>query len=222
MSKLSDFEKRIYNCYLKNFRKGEPYRPRKDFSDVNPNVVLSLVKLSAFFNSYPHINMEEFFEAPNSLYKDDKYPALKSFIGRAAIKNYSLYQKQKEDRNPELQFDYNRDSFKFIGLFCVNNKIKISDYLSHKTGYMYSWLNHYREHRVNPYALFAIGDVIAAINRIPKDERDLFALNLEQNLLAYYNRFDKSPKTKQYTNELFKKVKTFIEKELTTTQNMLN
>jgi hypothetical protein len=221
MSNLSDFEKKLYNCYLKNFRSGEPYRPRKDFSNVHPNVIAALNKISSFLNRYSHIKYEEYFEAPAFLYKNDKYPPLNSFTSRAALKNYALYQKQKEDRNPEIQFEEIKNSFRFIGLFCIGNKIPTSKYLSHKTGYMYSWLNHYREHRVNPYSLFEFGSVIQALEQIPKDELNLFAQNLQENIVAYHKRYQNSPKTKQYCKQLNEKIKNFVEKELTNSSSML-
>lgn len=213
MNNLTDFEKQIYNCYLKNFRKGEPYKPRKDFSNVNPNVIVSLKKISYFLSKYNHIKMEEYFEAPNFLYKDEKYPSLASFTGRAALKTYALYQKQKEDRNPENQFEEIKSGFKFIAMFCVGNNISLSQYLTHKTGYMLSWLNHYREHRINPYCLFEIGNVLSTLDQIPRDELTLFSQNLYDNILAYKNRYVNSPKTKEYCREILKRITSFINKE---------
>jgi len=212
MINLTDFEKQIYNCYLKNFRQGEPYRPRKDFSNVNPNVAASLQKISNFLTRYNHIKLEEYFEAPNFLHKDEKYPSLNSFTSRAALKNYALYQKQKEDRNPENQFDEIKNGFRFIALFCVGSKISLANYLTHKNGYMYSWLNHYREHKINPYCLFELGNVVYALDQIPKDELSLFAQNLYDNIVAYHNRYNNSPKTKQYCKEIVKRISTFVEK----------
>jgi hypothetical protein len=55
-------------------------------------------------------------------------------------------------------------------MFCLENKILLEDYIYHKTGYMYSWLNHYREHRINPYSLIELGDFIKVLDKIPKDE----------------------------------------------------
>lgn len=215
MSKVTNLQKTIYNCYLKNSRFGEPYKLRSDFSDIDPNLYLSLVKLSSFFVTYPHINIEEYFEAPRILHPEEKYPQLASFIRRSALKNYSLYQKRKEDRNPENQFDEIKDSFRFIGLFCISNKINLSNYIFFKQGYSYSWLDHYRQHRINPYVLFALGDIMGVISKIPKDELDLFASSLNENLIAFQNRYDKSFKTKQYCSELYKKVDNFVNSELT-------
>jgi hypothetical protein len=214
MINLTNFEKQIYNCYLKNFRKGEPYKIRKDFSNINPNIAVYLQKIGNFLTKYPHINVNEYFEAPNSLYKDEKYPPLKSFISRTAIRDYSLYQKQKQDKNPENQFEEIKNSFRFIGMFCVDKKIPFNKYLTDKSGCIYSWLNHYREHRVNPYSLFEFGNVISTLDDIPKDELSLFAQNLQENIIAFHNRYKNSPKTKQYCQTIYKKVSDFVEKEL--------
>lgn len=221
MSNLTDLNKKVYNCYLKNFRKGEPYRPRKDFSDINPNIATSLIKISNFLEKFPHIKCEEFFEAPSFLYPNDKYPALNSFTTRAALKNYALYQKQKKDRNPEIQHEDIKDGLRFIGMFCISNQITLDRYLTHKVGYMYSWLNHYREHKINPYCLFDLGDVFSVLNNIPKDELYLFAENLYETLVSYKERYDKSPKTKQLTRDGINKIKIFIEKELTNKLNVI-
>lgn len=210
MINLTDFEKRIYNCYLKNSRYGQPYQPRKDFSDIDPNTAAFLQKISYFLKTYPHIKVEEYFEAPIFLYKDEKYPTLKAFTLRSALKNYALYQKQKEDRNPESQFEEIKEGFRFIGLFCVGSNIYLSQYLNHKTSYMHTWLNHYREHKINPYCLFELGNVMSVLDQIPKDELSLFTQNLYENILAYKNRYANSLKTQKYCKEIVKRVSDFI------------
>lgn len=213
MTELTDFEKRIYNCYLKNYRKGQPYRPRKDFSDIKPDILVSIKKISYFLNKFPHIKPEEYFEAPNAIFNDEKYPPLIFFTGRTALKNYALYQKQKENRNPEDQFDEIKKGYQFIALFCIGNKIGLNEYLSHKVATMYSWLNHYREHKINPYCLFDLGDILFYLNRIPEEEINLYAQNLNENLVAYQNRYIKSSKTQNYCNEIIKRISKFINEE---------
>jgi hypothetical protein len=221
MINLTDLDKRIYNCYLKNYRKGEPFRLRKDFSDINPNIATSLVKISGFLRKFPHIKCEEFFDAPSFLYPNDKYPSLNSFTTRSALKNYALYQKQKEDRNPEAQLDDIKESLRFIGMFCIEKKIPVEKYITNKTGFIYSWLNHYREHKINPYCLFELGDVFPILNTVPKDELYLFANNLYETLVSYYDRYNKSPKAKEFLKEGLNKIKIFVEKELTNNQNVI-
>jgi hypothetical protein len=212
---LTEFEKTIYNCYLKNYRKDQPYRPRKDFSDVHPNIAAYLQRISRFLKKYNHIDCIEFFDAYNSIYPNDKYPPLNYFLTRPALKTYSLYKKQQEDRNPEKQLDKIKEGFKFIGLYCINNKIPLYRYLNFKAGYSYAWLNHYREHKINPYCLFELGDIFGILSEVPKDELYLFANNLYDNLLAFRDRYEKSKSTKDFVKSATTKVKFFVEKELT-------
>ena len=222
MNNLTDFQKQIYNFYLKNFRKGQPYKPRQDFSDLDPNIEVALMKISNFLSRYSHIDCREYFEAFNVLHPDEKYPNLNYFYSRGALKTYSIFKKQQEDRNPEKQLNEIKDSIRFVGMYCINNKISLDNYLFHKIGYTYSWLNHYREHRINPYCLFELGDVFGVLNNVPKDELYLFASNLYDNLVAFKDRYEKSKKTKDYVKKITNTVKFFVEKELTQPHNMLN
>jgi hypothetical protein len=212
---LSDTEKKIYNFYLKNSRKGQPYQPRKDFDKMDANTSSYLIRIGQFLKRYNHINWNEYFEAFNVLHPNESYPSLNYFVSRNAIKNYALYQKQKEDRNPEKQFEDIKKSINFIGVFCLQNKIQLEDYLYHKTGYMYSWLNHYREHRINPYSIMELGNYLSILDRIPKDELYLFATNLHENLVAFKKRYIESPQTQSYVKKLTSAVKNFVKKELT-------
>jgi hypothetical protein len=212
---ITDFQKRIYNCYLRNYRKGEPFKYRQNFSNLNPNIFAALEKISTFLTRYNHIDCDDYFDAFNELHPDDKYPPLTFFYSRGALKNYAIYQKQKEDRNPEKQFEEIKKSMKFIGLFCIANKINLDDYLSHKTSYMYSWLNHYREHRINPYCLFVLGNAFSILDTIPKDELQLFTNNLYDNLLSYHNRYNNSKTTQDFIQRIYKTVKGFVTNELT-------
>jgi hypothetical protein len=212
---ITNFEKKIYNCYLKNFRKGQPYKFRKDFSDLDPNNAAYLQKISYFLNKYNHIDCEEYFDAFNSLHPEEKYPPLNYFYSRTALKTYALYKKQQEDRNPEKQFDKIKDGLRFIGMYCINNKIPLNKYLNFKVGYSYAWLNHYREHRINPYCLFELGDIFGVLSEIPKDELYLFATNLYENLLAFKDRYEKSKTTKDFVKLATQKVKLFVERVLT-------
>lgn len=212
---LTDTEKKIYNIYLKNSRKGQPYQPRKNFDGLDPNTISYLFRISNFLKRYHHIDWNEYFESFNFLHPNEKYPSLNYFFSRNAIKTYALYQKQKEDRDPEKQFDDIKKSVKFIAMFCLQNKIYLEDYIYHKTGYMYSWLNHYREHRVNPYSLMEIGNILSVLDKIPKDELYLFATNLQENIVAFKNRYIQSPKTQEYVKKLTATIKNFVKKELT-------
>ena len=221
MSNFTNFQKQIYNCYLKNYRKGQPYKARQDFSDINPNIAAAISKISNFLTKFNHINCEDYFRAFNVLHPDEKYPSINFFYSRAALKNYAIFKKQQEDQNPENQHQEIKKGIQFIGMFCISNNIPLEKYLNFKAGYSYCWLNHYREHRINPYCLFELGDVFGILNNIPKDELYLFANNLNDNLIAYRNRYSNSKKTQDFVKQLVKTVKLFVEKELTKTANMI-
>jgi hypothetical protein len=214
MFNVTENEKNIYNCYLKNSRKGQPYTPRKDFSNIDQNIVVFLKKISSFLSRYPHIRMDDYFKAPFVLHPDEDYPHISFFTGLAAIKNYSIFKKQQEDENPENQIDAIKESFKFIGLFCLENKIPFEKYATHKTGYMISWLNHYREHRINPYSLMEINGIFDIVNSLPEDEIELFVKNLNDKMVAFKTRYNSSPSTKKLVKEATNKIKLFVRKNL--------
>jgi hypothetical protein len=221
MLNLSDKEKSIYNCYLKFSRKGQPFNPRKDFTDLDDNTIVSLKKIAIFLSRYPHIRMEDYFNAPTELHPDEKYPSLAFFTTLAATKNYTLFKKKQEDEDPEKQIDLIKESFRFIGMFCLENNIPLEKYLTHKTGYMLSWLNHYREHRINPYSLMEINGLYESLSTLPKDEVELFAKNLNENFVAYKNRYNSSQETKTLVKEATNKIKIFIKNNLQSSKKLL-
>jgi hypothetical protein len=214
MLNVTEQEKTIYNCYLKYSRLGNPYNPRKDFSKMDQNTIVLLKKISNFLSKFHHIRIDDYFKAPTFLHPNEEYPQLSFFTGLGATKNYSIFKKQQEDENPENQFDAIKESFRFIGLFCLENKIPVERYATHKTGYMVSWLNHYREHRINPYSLMEINDIFDVLNSLPQDEVEIFAKNLNDKLVAYKTRYISSPKTKVLVREATDKIKLFVRKNL--------
>lgn len=214
MEELTENQKRIYNCYLKHSRQGKPFQYRKNFDDVSEYILLNLKKLDSFFSKYKHINIEDFFSSPNHIYPDNPYPKLDFFNKRTAIKLYSILGKLKEDQNPEKQVEEIKNSFSFIGSFCIKNKILLNQYLQHKTGLIPTWMNHYRERKINPYCLMELGDVIGSIDQNPKDIMDLFSLNFSDKIVTFKTRYKKSQKTINLVREATNKISTFVKKEL--------
>jgi|688.fasta_scaffold474635_2 hypothetical protein len=214
MEQLEDFQKRIYNTYLKTSRKGLGIKFRKNFDNISEYHVLNLKKLSSFFKKYPHINVDEFFDAPTSVYENEPYPQLSFFNSRSAIRCYSLYKKKIEDQNPEQQSESIKNSLIFIGSFCIQNNIDISEYLNHKTGCITSWLEHYRQRKINPYSLMEIGDIISNIDKHQEDELCLFSENLKEKIHLYKIRYRKSKKTMDLVKSGTNKISFFIKKRL--------
>jgi hypothetical protein len=211
---LNEFQKKIYNCFLKNSRKGKPFQPRKDFSDMSEETLTYLTKMELFFQKYSHINIEEYFEAPNCLHPDDKYPNLQYFFTRSAIKTYTVYKNIKEDENPENQFDKIKESICFIGKFCLDNGIELKNYLNFRNGYMYSWINHYREHRINPYSIMELGNFEKILFSLLEEERDMYASNLVEKIDSFKVRYHNSYKTKTFVKTATKKIENFVKENL--------
>jgi hypothetical protein len=221
MLKLTDNEKNIYNCYLKHSRQGQPYKFRKDFSELDQNTVVSLKKISNLLSKYRHITYEDYFKAPNEIHPGEKYPSISFFASLAATKTYTIYKRQQEDIDPEKQIDHIKESFRFIGMFCLENKITLEKYSTHRTGYILSWLNHYREHRINPYSLMEINGIFSSLMALENDEVELFAKNLNEKLVAYKSRYNNSKITKALVTEATNKIKNFIKNNLQSSSTML-
>ena len=215
MNIFTQQEKNIYNCHLKHSRKGLPFQPRKDFSDIDHTTALTLKKLNAFFNKFSHISYDDFFGAPNILHPDEKCPPLNFFITRPAIKTYSLAIKKKEDESPEKQFDKIKESIHYIAMFCLKTRIPLESYLNHRTVNMPTWMQHYREHHVNPYVLFELGD-LNTFRTLNEDERVIWSGDFFERIDVYKTRYYNSEKTKHLVKEAVKKIKEFLKKELQT------
>lgn len=209
---VTKLQKYIYNAYLIQSRKGQPFTIRKDFSDLTYEIRNLLVKLENFFQKYSHIKIEEYFEAPLKLYPEEKYPYLDFFTTRAAIKTYSIYKNQKEEDNPENQFEEIKESLRFIGMFCLKNKINLHDYLNYKSGYTHDWLNHYREHKINLYSLMELKNIENILHNLSDEENELFFELLSKKLETFKVRYHNSNKTKQYVKTITNKIEDFLKK----------
>lgn len=214
MQKITETQKKIYNIYLKNSRYGKPYKYRKDFDDISEYIFINLEKLDVFFSKFKNIKIEDFFEAPNLIYDNQPYPKLDYFNTRSAIRAYSISNKQKEEQNPEKQFEDIKQSFIFIMKFCLDQKIEIENYINHKTGIIYSWMNHYRERNINIYSLMEFSDVIKTIDETSNDVLDIFSKDLSNKIIKFKIRYNSSSKTVDYVKRGIQKIKDFVKKEL--------
>jgi hypothetical protein len=214
MEKLTDLQKKIYNCYLKHSRYGLPFNPRQNFESINEFTLLNLKKISSLFSKHKHLDMDTFFMAPLTVYKDMEYPKLDFFSSRSAIRAYSLYNKKKENENPENQFDSIKNSFHFILKFCIDNKIQLKDYLIHKNGLILSWMTHYRERKINIYSLMEIGDLVSLIDNQPKDIVDILTDSLSDKIHTFKIRYKNSQKTVDYVKKGTSLINNFLKKQL--------
>ncbi len=212
MNPLTPTEQNLYNTYLKHSRKGQAWTPRKNFEDLSATIVSPLKKLSLFLSKYPQINWEEYFAAPNVLHPEDRYPTLDTFASRVGIRNYQLYKKHQENQSPESHLDEIKKGLKFIGMFCIKNKIPVEKYLQHKNGLMPSWTMHYREHNISPYCLFELG--ANDFYNLTEEEQAYWAPDLINTLDILKTRYHQSSKIKGLVQEITHKIKNFVSSEL--------
>ena len=151
---MTFLEKNIYNTYLRisRTRNNLPYKLRKDFNNFQDNENYVFVKrLGIFFNKFPHIRLEEFFNAPYEMYHDDDIFDLKFYTSPKATKMYGLYVKKKDDQDPdsEDQIKYIKSSLLFIFQYCKENQIDLDQYLQRKSGDVNTFIVHLRERKAS-------------------------------------------------------------------------
>ena len=154
---LSEFEKLIYNEYLRAQRKGKPFTARKQFDDLKDEDFVCLKQLSQFFLSFPHIKIKHFFDAG---FEDATYQPLSFFKSMKAIKRYNLYLNDKLNKaDDEWVIDFVKSSLKFVYKFCKDNEIAVGSYLDASSPSGIPWyMIHLKDFNVCIYLLLAFSD----------------------------------------------------------------
>jgi len=157
---LSEFEKQIYNNHLVSSRKakGEAFKLKKDFSNLEEDKVVFLQKLSRLFNTYPNLIQEDFFMAPHTLYPDESYYPLEFYTKPKAIKCYTQYVKQLEIQDPDSADSLRRlaESLKFVVKYCIENNLQLSEYEVNIEKSMPCFVQHLKDHKINYYTLHSL------------------------------------------------------------------
>jgi hypothetical protein len=219
---LTEREKNIYNCFLKHFRNGEPFKPRKNFDDISISVLTDIKKVTRLLEKFDYINWDEFFGSTRKLNPDEKCPNLNFFTTRSAIKYYNLFKKQQENRNPESQIEDIKKSLHHIGMFCLKNKINLNDYINHKTNLMYSWVKDYQEYKINLYCILDLGDITGQLSKLSEDEKELYANEIFKTVSNAKMRYHNNQTIKTLIKESHKKIETFLKKHLQENKNNAN
>lgn len=157
---MSSLERLIYNTYLKYSRGklGMPYRVRKHWEGFEESSAFPKVnKLKNFFTRNQNVSIDEFFNAPYTVYQGESGFDLDFYASQKAIKIYSMYlKKQMQSLLPDDEYHLKQISkgLKFILTFCKENKIKLEDYISFKEGVQSSFIIHIKERKISLYNLF--------------------------------------------------------------------
>ena len=203
----------IYNSYLRNCRKNLPFKYRKNFNNLNENLLNVLFKLNSFFKKYHYIDIDDFFNAPNIVYPNEKYPYIDFFIKRQAIKAYQLSLKEKKLKPIQEQLLDIKKSLKFIADFCLLNKISLKDYsvFKNENSHMPYWSTHYREHKLNVYSLIDVIDW-REFDNLTQDEKEIWFPGLQNDLQHCKIQYNNSPEIKSKIKNIINKLNTITTK----------
>lgn len=149
----------IYNSFVRSYRTANnaPYRSRKNYDTLPQEVKNKVERIKLFFDSN-NLNVDEFFEAPYSLYKDTKYFPFEYYLTRKAIRTYADYQKDILMQGPDDMRNLikMRNSVVFLKKFCENEKISFSQYLNHLKEKVPSFITHLKNRNVSIYFLLGL------------------------------------------------------------------
>lgn len=211
---ITNLEKSLYNTYLRVSRTAEnkPFTFRKDFSDMDDSVILTLKRISNLFIKYPHITPDDYFLAPYKVYPNADHFMLDYYAGMGAINSYSLYMKQIQELPPDndIQLEFIKKSLKYIGSYCIKNNIALEQYITRKTGLTYDWMKQVKKHEISIYVLMEFPEINNIIEGVPDDERELFLGDLGKYYIGYKSKYIQSKIAKQLVKEGIKRIKKVI------------
>jgi hypothetical protein len=78
---------------------------------------------------------------------------------------------------------------------------------------------HYREHNINIYSLFEMGDVLSIVSKTPGDERELLTDDLNKVIIAFKTRYMVSNTAKQFVKEGTVRVKKILKESLSSSSS---
>ena len=212
--KLTKHHQNIYNKFLATTRSREnkPFKIRKDFSkfeDENPEKVFHLRKLSMFFNRFSHISIDDFFSAPYDIYSSDESFDLKFYTSQRALKVYTLFIQKRVSIPPDNddQLISIKKSLEYILKFCNNHNISITEYTSHTTGNIPSFIMHLKECKVNIYVLFGFTDFESILNKSDREHVEFMIGDIMKAIPSLRTLFAKSTLAKKFIHAGIHKIK---------------
>ena len=211
---ISEFEKLIYNTYLRISRsiKGQPFTYRRNFDKFDTEKELIVQKLSAFFNKFSHIKLEEFFKAPYEVYSKEETFLLDFYTTQKALKAYTLYTKQLENSPPDSLYILVQvqQALIFIKKYCKQHQIStLEEYINNsKTDVCVPiFLQHLKDKQINIYILFGIDLFEKNINKTDKEVLEfMFGESFWTEVDTARAKFYGSVKCKHLVREGLKKI----------------
>jgi hypothetical protein len=78
---------------------------------------------------------------------------------------------------------------------------------------------HYREHYVNIYSLFEVGDISSFLTKVSNEEKKIFVDDLQKTIGVFKIRYHNSATTKALVKSGTEKIKKFLKESLNVSQN---
>jgi len=208
---ISEFDKFVYNTFLRITRSRNklPFKLRKNFEKLDDKVYVQIKKLSSFLKRFPHIKIDDFFNAPYELYPDENYFPIEYFTSLKATKAYTLLQKKKINLDPdsEEQLKNIKESLVFINNFCRERNINVFNYITHQTNNEYSFLLHLKEHKVNIYTLLGFVNFEKQLKtRDPEITKFIIGEDIYNNIQNFRTRLFNSQKAVKLVELGLKKI----------------
>lgn len=200
---ISDFEKKIYNIYLRTLgeAQGRPFTPKKDFSNLTEGVRLSLKKLCLFFETYKDVNPGAFFRA-GFKGETSKFLELSFFTSLKASRLYAKYIREKYNNsvdNEESIKDF-KEGIIFIYDFMKENDYNLTDYITKNNESGVPWfVIHLKKQNISFYHIHAL-DI--GIEKFPYDWRELMLDKFEETFYNTKHNFEESKVMKKIGNKL--------------------
>jgi hypothetical protein len=196
--------KLLYNTYLRISRKkqNKPFKLRQNWDgfDESENYLLVL-KLKNFFDRNEVVNIEDFFLAPYEVYPEESFYDLHYYNTISAVKVYNIYCNMKANSDPDSEIQINSvlKGLKFIKSFCLENKIKLGEYLNFKQvgATTNSFIVHLKEKNISIYNLFAFSDFERVYGRIDGHILKFVLNDLSSKITIFRGKFYGSKKCKQ-------------------------
>jgi|LakMenEpi03Aug12_release.lakeMendotaPanAssembly.Ray.scaffolds.fasta_scaffold340521_1 hypothetical protein len=223
-NQITDLEKHLYNKHLAVSRseKSKPFKVKKDFSNiVETDKQKFLKRISTLFKKHPEIDPDLFFRAPYKLYPDVEYFGLDYFSTMRAIKSYTMYKKQMFLQDPDSQVESVKDSLKFIANFCIENNIQFYQYPYHRTSDLFTWMQHYKQNKINIYSVMEFTNVFSSAQSLAEDVRKIFVGEFVERFQQLYINYNNSTNLKSYIKKALPVLSNFVEKQLTQLKNNL-
>jgi len=191
----------IYNAWLGTAKRAQnaPWRPRKDFStfESTPEGVICK-RLELFFKKLPQISPYDFFQAPYIIYKDETYFPLNFYTTQKAIAVYNNLLKQRKEESPDTEDQINdiKKTLKYIGTYCVNNKITLEQYCQSNSGYVSTPFVDYANGLINIYVLIKLPFFETNLNLFTLQDKEIYLKGAVNNIAKYKMRLNASVKAK--------------------------